>query len=67
MRRIFTGYLAPNEEFEILIVRLDDTYLNLRVHDENFDSMFELVGTREQLINLLVGALTKVANTTPAH
>ena len=65
MRRIFTGYLAPNEEFEVLVTRLDDMYLNLKVYDEHFESAFELVGTREQLIDLLVGALTKVANTPP--
>lgn len=65
MRRIFTGYIAPNEEFEVLVARLDDTYLNLKVYDGEFESAFELVGTREQLINLLVGALTKVANTPP--
>lgn len=63
MRRVFTGYLSPSEAFEVLVLRMDETYLNLKVCDEHFDSAFELVGTREQLIELLVGALTKVANT----
>ena len=64
MRRIITCYLKPQEDLLVTIRRMDDDYLNLTVLEHpTYENQFELVGTREQLIKLLVDALTRVANT----
>ena len=64
MRRIITCYLKPQEDLVVTVRKVDTDYINLTVLEHStYENQLELVGTREQLIKLLVDALTRVANT----